>query len=106
VQARLYLADADIQVNQMSDALPLLDRVEKQDSGLALDHLDLGIVYTENGRNEDARRELIAAEKLTPNDVNVHWRLARLYRALGKMDEAKAEFDKASKLNKAAHEEL
>jgi tetratricopeptide (TPR) repeat protein len=106
VQARLYLADTDIQLNQMDDALPLLERVEKQNPSIALDRLDLGIVYTETGRKEDALRELTAAEKLTPGDVNVHWRLGRLYRALGKTDEAKAEFEKAGKLNKAADEDL
>lgn len=106
VQAKLYLADADIQMNKLDDAQPLLEGVEKQDSSIALDHLDLGIVYTEAGRKEDALRELNAAEKLTPNDVDVHWRLGRLYRALGKADEAKAEFDKAGKLNKAADDDL
>jgi tetratricopeptide (TPR) repeat protein len=80
--------------------------VEKQNPSIALDRLDLGIVYTETGRKEDALRELTAAEKLTPGDVNVHWRLGRLYRALGKTDEAKAEFEKAGKLNKAADEDL
>ena len=69
-------------------------------------HLDLGIVYLEGGEKEDALRELEMAAKIIPNDVDVHWRLGRLYRAMGKMDEAKAEFDKASKLNKAADEDL
>ena len=46
------------------------------------------------------------AEKLNPNDVNVHWRLGRLYRSMGRKHEAKAEFDKASTLNKAADEAL
>jgi hypothetical protein len=36
----------------------------------------------------------------------VHWRLGRLYRTLGRKDEAKAEFDKASTLHKAADEDL
>jgi tetratricopeptide (TPR) repeat protein len=58
------------------------------------------------GRNADALRELEQAAKLQGNDVNVHWRLAKLYRALGRKVEAKAEFEKASKLNKAADEEL
>ncbi len=49
VQAQLYLGDTDIQMNQMSDAAPLLERVEKQNPSIALDHLDLGIVYTEAG---------------------------------------------------------
>ena len=50
--------------------------------------------------------ELQIAEKLKPDDVNVHWRLGRLYRSMGRKEEAKAEFDKASTLNKAADEEL
>jgi tetratricopeptide (TPR) repeat protein len=106
VQARLYLADADIQMNQLDDAKPLLERVEQQNPGIGLDHLDLGIVYTEAGRHEDALRELIAAEKLTPDDVNIHWRLGRFYREMGKKDEAKAEFDKASTLTKSADDDL
>ena len=106
VQARLYLADSYIQLNKLSDALPLLERIEKQNPEIPLTHLDLGIVYTEAGRNEDALRELSEAEKLQPSDVNAHWRLGRLYRLLGKADEAKMEFDKASKLNKAADDDL
>lgn len=106
VQALLYLGDTDIQLNQMNDAAPLLVRVEKQNTSIALDHLDLGIVYTELDRKQDALRELELAEKLNPNDVNVHWRLARLYRATGKADEAKAEFEKAGKLNQAADDDL
>jgi tetratricopeptide (TPR) repeat protein len=106
VQARLYLADTDIQMNQMDDALPLLERVEKQNPSIALDHLDLGIVYLNAGRNEDALRELTAAEKLTPDDVNIHWRLGRLYRAMGDKEKAMAEIDKAGKLTKAADDDL
>jgi tetratricopeptide (TPR) repeat protein len=106
IQARLYLADALIQLNQIADAGPLLEKVVKMDPSLGLGHLDLGIVFSEAGRNEDALRELTLAAKLTPDDVNVHWRLGRLYRTMGKKDEAKAEFDKASTLNKAADEDL
>lgn len=106
LQARLYLADSDIQMNKLDDAMPLLERIARQNPELGLGHLDLGIVYTETGRNEDALRELMAAEKLAPDDVNVHWRLGRLYRKMGKKDEAKAELEKASKLNNAADEDL
>ena len=106
VQARLYLADTYIQLNQIADAGPLLEKVVKLDPSIGLGHLDLGIVYSEAGRNEDALRELTQAAKLTPDDVDVHWRLGRLYRTLGMKDQAKAEFDKASTLNKAADQEL
>lgn len=105
-QATLYLADADIQMNRMEDATPLLEKAVKLNPELGMGHLDLGIVYSEAGRNEDALRELTVAAKLTPDDVNVHWRLGRLYRTMGRKEEAKAEFDKANTLNKAADEDL
>ncbi len=106
VQARLYLGDAYIQMNQMEEARPLLKKVVQLNPSMGLGQLDLGILDSEAGHNEDALRELTAAARLIPDDVNVHWRLGRLYRTLGKKDEAKAEFDKASKLNKAADEDL
>jgi tetratricopeptide (TPR) repeat protein len=106
IQAMLYLADADIQMNQMDEATPLLKKVVELDPMIGLGQLDLGIVDSEAGRNEDALRELTTAARLIPDDVNVHWRLGRLYRTLGRKDEAKAEFDKASTLHKAADEDL
>jgi tetratricopeptide (TPR) repeat protein len=105
-QSMLYIADAYIQMNQYADAAPLLEKTAKLDPSLGLAHLDLGILAANDGRNEDALREFLAAEKLIPNDVNVHWRLGRLYRALGKKEEAKAELDKASSITKSADQEL
>jgi tetratricopeptide (TPR) repeat protein len=105
-QSMLYLADADIQMNQVGDAGPLLEATIKADPSLALAHLDLGIIESEAGRNEDALQEWTVAEKMMPNDVNVHWRLARLYRTLGRKDDAKAEFDKASNLTKENDDDL
>jgi len=46
------------------------------------------------------------AARLDPDNVNVHWRLGRLYRSMGKIDEAKAEFGKASSINKATDSAL
>jgi len=105
-QATAYLADADIQLNHPELAQPLLEKVAKTDPGLALAHLDLGILYTDGGRQADALRELSLAVKLTPDDVNVHWRRGRLLKAMGKKDAAKAEFDKASSLHKATDDAL
>jgi Tfp pilus assembly protein PilF len=67
-----------------------------------LAHLDLGIMDVDAGKKEDALRELKTAERLGPNDQNVHWRLARFYQAEGKKDEAKLEFDKTRSLQKAS----
>jgi Flp pilus assembly protein TadD len=67
-------------------------------------HLDLGIVYAAADRKEDALRELKASAALKPGDVNVHMRLGRLYRSMGKTAEAKSEFDMASSLTKADYD--
>lgn len=105
-QSMLYIADADIQMNQNTDAAPLLEKAAKLDPSLGLAYLDLGILAANDERNDDALREFLAAEKLIPNDVNVHWRLGRLYRAMGRKEEAKVELDKASTITKSADQEL
>jgi tetratricopeptide (TPR) repeat protein len=106
VQSLVYLGDTEIQLNQPADAKPVLEKAVRLDPAQPLAHLDLGILLSDAGDNEGALRELVLAERLNPNDVNVHWRLGRLYRTMGRKDEAKAEFDKASTLNKAADEDL
>lgn len=106
VQSMLYLGDTYLQLNNQPEAQRILEKTRGLDPTLALAHLDLGVIYTDQDRTEDALRELVIAEKLDPQDVNVHWRLGRLYRAAGKKDEAKAEFDKASSINKAVDDDL
>ena len=101
-----YLGDTLIQLNQPAEARPYLEKTVKLDPSQSLAHLDLGIILSDAGEDEKALRELQLAEKLKPDDVNVHWRLGRLYRSMGRKEEAKVEFDKASTLNKAADEEL
>lgn len=106
IQAMLYLADAEMQMNQMDNARPLLEEIEKMDAQIAMQHLDLGIVYADADRKDDARKQFETAIKLAPNNVNAHYRLARLYRSMGMSAQAKVEFDKASGLNKAEDERL
>jgi tetratricopeptide (TPR) repeat protein len=106
VQAMLYLANSEIELNRQDDARPLLEKVVKDAPQNSMGHLDLGIVYDDEGRKQDALLEFQAAARSNPSDVNVHFRLGRLYRSLGKTAEAKAELDKASNLNKATNEGL
>ncbi len=105
-QSMVYLGDSLLQLNKAEEARPLLVNGVQVDSSLWLGDLDLGIIDSDAGRNADALRELETAARLKPDEVNVHWRLGRLYRTMGRKEEAKAEFDKASKLNKAADEDL
>jgi tetratricopeptide (TPR) repeat protein len=106
IQAMLYLADSQIQMNRMDDARPLLEKVVKIDSANPMGRLDLGVVYADAGRNEEALRELKAAEQLDPSDANVHWRLFRLYRSMQKTAEANAELAKTKRIDKASREGL
>jgi tetratricopeptide (TPR) repeat protein len=106
LQAVLYLADSKMQMNQMEEARPMLEKLSKLDPDNSMEHLDLGIVYTDEGRKEDALGELKTAARLAPDDVNVHWRLGRLYHSMGKNEEAKSELAKAGSLNKAADQRL
>src|SRR5580704_3336834 len=106
LQALAYLADANMKMNHPEAALPLIQKTIQISPAMELAHLDLGILYADSGRRDDALRELKVAAKLSPNDVNVHWRLARLYHAMGRKDEADAEFLKTRSLTKAADDSV
>ena len=105
-QAAAYLADSKIKLNDLTDALPLLEKALHINPTLELAHIDLAAIYADSGRRNDALRELKVAAKLSPNDVKVHYRLARLYQAMGRKDEAKTEFEKTTSLTKAADASL
>jgi len=104
--AMLYLGDAKMQMNLPDEARPLLEKVVQADATSSMAHRDLGIVFADQGKKEEALVQFRAAIRVNPRDVNAHYRLARLYRSMGKIAEAKIEFDKASSLNKAEDERL
>jgi tetratricopeptide (TPR) repeat protein len=106
VQAMIYLADTEMQMNHPETAEPLLEKAIRLDAGRELAHLDLGVLYADAGRKDDALREMKEAAKVAPEDVTVHWRLGRLLKTMGKQEEAKAEFAKASSITKAADDKL
>jgi Tfp pilus assembly protein PilF len=69
-------------------------------TNMAMVHRDLGVVYAEAGRKEEAANELVKAIALDPKDVSPHWRLGKLYQSMGKKAEAREEFAIASAMNK------
>jgi tetratricopeptide (TPR) repeat protein len=105
-QAMTYLADCKIQLGQIKEALPLVEKAVQLDPDNARAHMDLGIIYQDQGRQQDALRELTAAVKLMPQDSNIHWRLARLYQAMGRKEDARIEFEKTSNLHKAENDSI
>lgn len=105
-QAMLYLADSDVQMNQLDEARKLLEKLEGININSYKEHLDLGIVYAEEGKNQAALAEFQKAVKLNPSESSAHWRMGRLYRSMGRAAEAKAEFEKTKNMNKAEDDRL
>ena len=103
-QAIAYLADSQIKLNHPEIARPLLEKALRLSPEMELAHLDLGIVEADAGKNDAAVRELKLAIKLAPNDIKAHYRLARLYQAMGRKQDASLEFEKTKTLTKAADE--
>jgi tetratricopeptide (TPR) repeat protein len=105
-QALTYLADSEIQMSHPEAAPPLLEKAVRIDPKIELAHLDLGILASDAGKKEEALRELKTAERLSPGDQAVHWRLARFYKSIGRNDQAKLEFDKTRTLQKASDQSV
>jgi tetratricopeptide (TPR) repeat protein len=105
-QALTYLADSEIQMSHPEAASPLLEKAIRIDPRIELAHLDMGILESDAGKKDAALRELKIAERLNPEDQTVHWRLARFYKAMGRNEEAKVEFDKTRSLQKAADQSV
>jgi tetratricopeptide (TPR) repeat protein len=102
----VYLGDCSLQLNNPTDARGPLQKGLALDPSLWIADLDLGIIDSDAGRNADALRELKKALELKPDEVNAHWRMAKLLRVMGRTEEAKAEFETAKQLNKKAAEDL
>jgi tetratricopeptide (TPR) repeat protein len=105
-QALTFLADADMQSNHAGDARPLIEKALRIDSHIGRAHLDLGILDADSGRNPNAVRELKEAARLMPEDANPHWRLARIYQAMGDKTQANLEFQKTRNLHKAENDTI
>lgn len=101
-----YWADSNVRLNRPDVARPLVEKALKLSSRQELPWLDLGILDAQAGNNAAAFHDFQTAEKTDPTDVQVHWRLARLYQAVGKHAEAQAEFAKTKTLTKAADQSV
>jgi tetratricopeptide (TPR) repeat protein len=105
-QAMVYLGDTYVQQNQFDLAKNVLETADQFQGSEPLIHLDLGIVYMETDNPDSAVREFGKTLSLEPDNVTAHFRLATLYRSMGKKDEAKAEFVKANSLNRKKDDSL
>jgi len=62
-------------------------------------HTGLGIVLAGLHRNQEAVRELQTAVRLDPGDAAPHYRLAVLYRELGRKAESEAEYARVKEIH-------
>ena len=103
-QALTYLGDCKIKVADYAAALDVLQRADKINANIEIVHLDLGILFMQDQRRQDALRELQLAEQLNPADRSVHWELGNLYKAMGMKDKAVSEFEITDKLIRQSDE--
>ena len=91
LQAQIYLADARVQQSEFINALPELEKLAASDQSEPLVYRDLGIIYANDGRNDDALGEFRTTLKLDPHDVEARSRIAKLFQTMGKSDEGNDE---------------
>jgi len=89
-----YLADTELRNGDAEKALDLLQKAVRLNRDIRIVHLDLGIVYAQQKRNQEALAEYRAAIKLDPEQTDAHFRLGRLYQVMGNTVAANQEFEK------------
>ncbi|MGA8529515.1 MAG: tetratricopeptide repeat protein [Acidobacteriaceae bacterium] len=105
-QALAYLGDAEMRLEKTAAAEATLEKAVQVPAAIRLAWLDLGIVLAGEGKNEAAVADMRRAIAMDPGEVDAHWRLARLYQAMGQKEEARSEFAKAASLHQKADESL
>lgn len=91
--------------HQPSKALPYLQRALAAGSANPDLHRDLGTAYFELGDYRQAEEHFKIAVS-ADHDGSVHYKLARVYRALGEKEKAASEFALSAALNRESHDKL
>jgi tetratricopeptide (TPR) repeat protein len=99
------LGDTYLLEHQPEKALPYLNSALAADAGNSDIHRDLGTAYSELGDYRKAEEQLKIAVA-DDHDGSVHYKLARIYQALGDKDNAAREFALSTSLNLESHSKL
>jgi tetratricopeptide (TPR) repeat protein len=91
--------------HQPNKALPYLARALEVNPGNADIHRDLGTAYSEL-RDYHKAEEHFKIAVANDHDGAVHYKLARVYQALGEKEKAAHEFAVSSALNRESHDKL
>jgi len=103
-QALAYLGDIELKRNQPEKALPLLNKATQLRDDIRIAYVDIGAILSDQKKYPEALAALLRAEKLDPAQPDAHYRLARLYRAMGNSVAAQREFAKVSELQEKAED--
>jgi tetratricopeptide (TPR) repeat protein len=95
-----YLGDIAMKHNDESRAMTLLTRAAALSGTIRLTYMDLGILRASLHQNGEAEADFKRAVQMDPNETDAHWRLARLYHAMGEKDKSKSEMGKVIALTK------
>lgn len=99
------LGDTYLLEHQPNEALPYLIRALAADSGNPDVHRDLGTAYSELRDYRKAEEHFKIAVS-ADHDGSVHYKLARVYQALGEKENAAHEFALSTALNRELHKKL
>jgi tetratricopeptide (TPR) repeat protein len=90
--ALAYAGDIALRAGNDEQALTLLKKAIDVQKDIHLAHLDLGTVYQQEKRNEQAVAEFRESIRIDPSGFDGHYRLARLLKEMGRKAEADKEF--------------
>jgi tetratricopeptide (TPR) repeat protein len=105
-QALAYLGDIALKQDQPNEAVKYLDRVVRQRKDIRIAYLDLGAALMQLKRYPEAQTALQRAVELDATQPDAHFRLGRLYQAMGNKEKAQAEFVKVQQLHEKADEDV
>lgn len=105
-QASAYLADIALRNNDPDSALPLLKKAMESRKDIRIAWLDMGIIQGQQGQHQLAIASLKRAIELDPEQPDAHFRLGRVYQAMGNPADAQKEFEKVRSLHEKADEDV
>ncbi len=100
-----YLAEIARTDGDREGAVKLYRRAIRCDGRNAKAHLGLAVTLADMKQDSEAVQEFRRTVELTPDDATPHYRLAVLYRKLGRTAEAEAELKEVERIHNAGHRE-
>jgi tetratricopeptide (TPR) repeat protein len=92
--------------NDPEKAVPLLTEAVELKDNIRIAYVDIGSILIERKRYPEALVALQRAQKLDPEQPDVHYRLARLYRQMGNAEASQTEFAKVRELHQKEEESV